>query len=78
MRVLGVQSGGQLEVVPLSSYLFPPYLVEADLVELWHPEASLNEVRAEALTDIPAGSRVTVGGYRLHPSNSRVARDRVG
>lgn len=62
VRVLGIQSGGQLEVVPLSSYLFPPYLVEADRVELWHPEASLNEVRAEAFTDIPAGSRVTVGG----------------
>lgn len=61
VRVLGVQSGGQLEVVPLSSHLFPPYLVEAGRVELWHPEDSLNEVRAEALTEIPAGSRVTAG-----------------
>lgn len=65
MRVLEIQRMGLFEVVPLSSYLFPPYLVEADRVELWHPEASLNEVRAEALTSIPTGSQVTVGntGY---------------
>lgn len=61
MRVLDIQSRNTLEVAPLSSYLFPPYLVEADKIELWHPEASLNEVRGEALTEIPVGSRVTVG-----------------
>lgn len=61
VRVLSIKSRGTLEVAPLSSYLFPPYLVEADRIELWHPEASLNEVRTEALTHIPTGSRVTVG-----------------
>lgn len=61
MRILSIPSRDTLEVAPLSSYLFPPYLVEADRVELWHPEASLNEVRAEALTSIPTGSQVTVG-----------------
>lgn len=61
VRVLSIKSRDTLEVAPLSSYLFPPYLVEADRIELWHPEASLNEVRAEALTCIPTGSRVTVG-----------------
>lgn len=61
MRVLRIQSGRKLEVVPLSSYLSHPYFVEADQVELWHPEASFNEVRADALTSIPTGSRVTVG-----------------
>ena len=61
VRVLDIQSRNTLEVAPLSSYLFPPYLVEADKIELWHPEASLNEVRGEALTEIPVGSRVTVG-----------------
>lgn len=61
VRVLSIQSRDTLEVAPLSSYLFPSYLVEADRIELWHPEASLNEVRAEALTSIPTGSRITVG-----------------
>lgn len=61
VRILSIKSRNMLEVSPLSSYLSPPYLVEADRVELWHPEARLNEVRAEALTGIPTGSRITVG-----------------
>lgn len=61
VRVLSIKSRDTLEVAPLSSYLFPPYLVDADRIELWHPEAGLNEVRGEALTEIPVGSRVTVG-----------------
>lgn len=61
VRVLSIQPRDMLEVAPLSSGLFPPYLVEADRIELWHPDASLNEVRVEALTGIPTGSRVTVG-----------------
>lgn len=61
VRVLSIQSGHSLEVAPLSSRPFPPYLVEADRIELWHPEAGLNEVRGEALTEIPVGSTVTVG-----------------
>ncbi len=61
MQVLNILPLELLEVAPLSSYIFPLYIVEADRIELWHPEASLNEVRAEALTSIPAGSRVTVG-----------------
>ena len=65
VRVISIQSGHSLEVAPLSSHPFPPYLVEADRIELWHPEAGLNEVRGEALTEIPVGSKVTVGdtGY---------------
>lgn len=59
--MLSIQSGHSLEVAPLSIHPFPPYLVEADRIELWHPEAGLNEVRGEALTEIPVGSRVTVG-----------------
>lgn len=62
VRVLAIQSKGLLEVAPLSSPPFQPYLVEADRIELWHPEVGLNEVRGEALTEIPVGSRVTVGG----------------
>ena len=61
VRVLSIQSGNTLEVAPLSSYLFPPYLVEADRIELWHPEESFNEVRGSALARIPVGSKVTVG-----------------
>lgn len=61
MRVLDIQSRNTLEVAPLNGDLFQPYLVEADNIELWHPEASLNEVRLEALFEIPVGSRITVG-----------------
>ena len=61
VRVLSVVTGGLLEVSPLSSYPIPLYLVDPVDIELWHPEAGLNEVRAEALTSIPTGSRVTVG-----------------
>ena len=61
VRVLSVVTGGLLEVSPLSSYPTPLYLVDPVDIELWHPEAGLNEVRAEALTSIPTGSRVTIG-----------------
>ena len=61
VRVLDILLDGRLEVEPLSSSPSPPYRAEAGNIELWHPEASLNEVSAEALTDIPAGSRITVG-----------------
>lgn len=61
VRVLNVVPGGLLEVSPLSSYPIPLYLVDPVDLELWHPDASLNEVRAEALTNIPTGSRITVG-----------------
>lgn len=61
VRVLNVVPGGLLEVSPLSSYPIPLYLVDPVDLELWHPEAGLNEVRGEALTAIPVGSRVTVG-----------------
>lgn len=62
VRVLSIQSRGTLEVAPLSRDFFRSYLVERDRIELWHPEARLNEVSAEALTGIPTGSRITVGG----------------
>lgn len=61
VRVLAIQRNGLLEVAPLNGGLLPPYLVEADQVELWHPEADFNEVRLEALIWIPVGSRITVG-----------------
>lgn len=61
VRVLNVVTGGLLEVSPLSSYPIPLYLVDPVDLELWHPEARLNEVRAKALACIPTGSRVTVG-----------------
>lgn len=61
VRVLDILLDGRLEVEPLSSSSSPPYKVEADEIELWHPEESLNEARAEALTNIPTGSRITVG-----------------
>lgn len=61
VRVLDLLLNDRLEVTPLGTEQCPPYRVEAGLVELWHPEASLNEVRAEALTKVPTGSRVTVG-----------------
>nr|DAD79929.1 MAG TPA: hypothetical protein [Siphoviridae sp. ctDyb2] len=61
VRVLAIQRKGLLEVATLNGGLLPPYLVEADQVELWHPEADVNEVRLEALIWIPVGSRITVG-----------------
>lgn len=61
VRVLAIQRKGLLEVAPLNGGLLPPYLVEADQVELWHPEADVNEVRLEALIWIPVGSRITFG-----------------
>lgn len=61
VRVLAIQRNGLLEVAPLTGGPFPPYLVEAAQVELWHPEADVNEVRLEALIWIPVGSRITVG-----------------
>lgn len=61
VRVLAIQRNSLLEVAPLNSSLFPPYLVEADNIKLWHPEASLNEVRLDALIWIPVGSRITIG-----------------
>lgn len=62
VRVLAIQRKGLLEVAPLSSSPFPPYLVEADNIELWHPEASLSEVSSEALIWTPVGSKITIGG----------------
>lgn len=61
VRVLDLLLNGRLEVAPLGSEQRPPYQVEAGRVELWHPDVSLNEVRVEALTTIPTGSRITVG-----------------
>ena len=61
VRVLDLLLNDRLEVAPLGSELRPPYQVEAGQVELWHPDARLNEVRAEALTTVPTGSRITVG-----------------
>lgn len=61
MRVLDCLLGNRLEVEPLSSSPKYPYRVDANQIELWHPEASLNEVRLEALIWIPVGSRITVG-----------------
>lgn len=61
MKVLDVLLGGRLEVETLGIEPRRQYRVGASQVELWHPDASLNEVRAEALTNIPTGSRVTVG-----------------
>lgn len=61
VRVLAIQRNGLLEVAPLNGGPFPPYLVEAAQVELWHPEADFNEVRLEALIWIPVGSRITIG-----------------
>lgn len=61
VRVLAIQRNGLLEVAPLNGGPFPPYLVEAAQVELWHPEADFNEVSLEALIWIPVGSRITVG-----------------
>lgn len=61
VRVLAIQRKGLLEVAPLNGGPFPPYLVEAAQVDLWHPEAGLNEVRLNALIWIPVGSRITIG-----------------
>lgn len=61
VRVLDILLDGRLEVEPLSSSPLPPYRVEADRIELWHPEENLNEVRGSALAMIPVGSKVTVG-----------------
>lgn len=61
VRILAIQRNSLLEVAPLTGGPFPPYLVEASQVELWHPEADFNEVRLEALICIPVGSRLTVG-----------------
>lgn len=61
VRVLSVVTGGLLEVSPLSSYLFPLYLVDPEALELGHPEERFNEVRGSALAMIPVGSKITVG-----------------
>lgn len=61
VRVLAIQRNGLLEVAPLTGGPFPPYLVEAAQVELWHPEEGLNEASGSALAMIPVGSKITVG-----------------
>lgn len=61
MRIVDRHKGGVLDVVELGNPYSRSYNVHASQVALWHPEASLNEVSAEELTHVPAGSRVTVG-----------------
>lgn len=61
VRIVDLHKGGVLDVAVLGNPDSRSYNVHASQVALWHPEASLNEAGAEALTCIPAGSRVTVG-----------------
>lgn len=61
VRIVDRHKGSVLDVTVLGNPDNRSYNVHTSQVALWHPEASLNEVRAEDLTSIPAGSRVTVG-----------------
>lgn len=61
VRVLSIYGPGTLEVKSLNAIYTSPYLVQADQVDLWHPEEGLNEASGSALAMIPVGSKVTVG-----------------
>lgn len=61
VRVLGIRRANRLEVADLLNTDARPYLVDSSQVALWHPENELNEAHPSELSQIPLGSKVTVG-----------------